>query len=483
MATALPGYTITIGERPAATAFPTNASQLFMVGFSEKGSVTAAIGPIVSPADAVNKLGGRIATETVTFDSIEAFFREGGSELYFGRVNPTAVTAVITAVDSESKKDFKISAKSPGSWGNTIKVAITNASSKFKLEVKYESLVVETSPEFTTKEEAILWAAAFSQYIVISSEAESAAIPKTQEVTLTGGTYTVGSATATQKKEALALFGSELGPGQVNMPSGITEELHKALQEHAALNNRRAILDDEDTATYSTIVGHAVALRGPNAKFSTMVAPYAKIPGLSLGSTRTIPYSSVYAGQIARSEKDGNNPNIAAAGAERGHCNYALELTQLYGPAGLTALNESGVIAAKLVRGAPTTFGNVSLVNQVTEPNWKSFSASRLVMGVAAFSAEVLQGFEFNEIDGRGHLFSQLQTALSNIACMPYYKAEALYGETPEKAFGVNVGPDVNTPLSIANQEIKAQISLRISPSGEFLNVEIVKVPTTEELI
>lgn len=482
----LPGYTVTIGDRPAANLFPTSTAVGFMVGFSERGSVKEPI-TVLSPADAVAKLGARLTGEPIGYDSIEAFFREGGSKLYFARVNPEAATAKKEAVDSESKKDTLFTAKSPGSWGNNIKVAITKTSTTFNFVVKYEGVTVETSETFSTIAEAITWAEQHSSYVVITTEAESSAIPKTQEITLAGGTYTTGSATATQKEEALALFNKDLGPGQVFAPGIMnTEALHKVLCTHALNNNRRAILDDPDESTASAIAGHATALRGltGNAqRFATLVAPWANIPGLSTGTTRKIPYSAIFAGQISRAEGEGFNPNVAAAGAKRGKCVFALTLTQAFSAAGYEELNNAGVIAAKSVRGVPTTFGNRTLTNPTTDGNWKSFSASRLIMGIAAKAEGVLENYEFAQIDGHGYVFQDLQGDLQGEALMPFYQDNALYGTTPAQAFAVNVGPDVNTPTTIANEEIKAQITARVSPTGEVLSVEIVKVPTTEAII
>jgi hypothetical protein len=480
-----PGYTVTIGERPASNVPAPTTSAAFMVGFSERGSVTVPTA-IYSPADAVNKLGNRLTGEPIAYDSIEAFFREGGSILYFGRINPGAERASKEVVDTESKKDAKFSAKWRGSWGNNIKVAITKTSSIFTFVVKYEGTVVESSPEFSTIAEAIAWAALNSNYVVIATEAESSLIPKTQEVTLSGGTYSTSSPTTEQVETAMNLFGIDLGPGQLLIPGIVTEAVHKAMAAHALANNRRAIMDDTDTAEAVTIAGHASALRtltGNAQRFCTMVAPWATIPGLSTATVRTIPYSAIYAGQIARSEGEGNSPNQAAAGAKRGVCRWALSLTQNYSAASLETLNNAGVIAAKSVRGFPTTFGNRTLTNPTTDPNWRSFSASRLVMAVAALAAGVLENFEFEQIDGHGYVFKDLQGALSGTACMPFYRANSLYGQTPAEAFQINTGPDVNTTASIAAEEIKAQIALRVSPTGEVLTVEIVKVPTTEGLI
>lgn len=480
----IPGYTVTIGERPASSLAAASTSNGFMAGFSERGSVTEPI-LIRSPKEATEKLGARLTGEPIAYDSIDAYFREGGSALYFARINPSAGTASKEVVDEESKKDLKFTAKSPGSWGNSIKIAVTKSSSTYSFTVKYEGNAVETSPSFTTTQEAVEWATFNSNYVVVAKESESSAIPKTQEVTLAGGTYTTGSATETNVKEAIERFTADLGPGQLFAPGQTSEGIHKFLLEQAGARNRRALLDDPDTATYSEIVSHATTMRGSYAKFGTMVAPQLKIPGLTGGTStwRTIPASAAWAGVIARNEAAGYSPNVAAAGAKRGAFQYAFATTQTYANAGVEALNAAGVMLIKPVRGVPTAFGNRTLVNSTTEPNWVSFSASRTIMRIAAVAEEVMEGYEFEQIDGKGLVFKRLEAELANRACKPLYEEGSLYGDTPEEAFVVETGPDVNTEITIAAEEIRAQIAVRVSPSGETLNVEIVKVPTTEALI
>jgi hypothetical protein len=103
-------------------------------------------------------------------------------------------------------------------------------------------------------------------------------------------------------------------------------------------------------------------------------------------------------------------------------------------------------------------------------------------MGVAALASEVLESYDFEQIDGHGYVFKKLQGDLSGAACMPFYLDNALYGTTPAEAFFVNTGPDVNTPTSIEAEEIKAQIGIRVSSTASFLEVEVVKVPIGESL-
>jgi hypothetical protein len=44
----------------------------------------------------------------------------------------------------------------------------------------------------------------------------------------------------------------------------------------------------------------------------------------------------------------------------------------------------------------------------------------------------------------------------------------------------VDVGPTVNTPASLANNELRAQVSVRVSPDSELITITIVNVPITE---
>lgn len=455
-----------------------------MLGYSEKGSDTAPT-LVISLADAAEKLGGRLSDAPLLYDSLDVAFREGASAIYVGRIVGTGAKAANSVlVDSESKKVLNVSAKSKGVWGNSLKVKAAVSGETFTLTVELSGTVVETSPTLTTSLEAVEWSKNTSKYVTLEANAESTKDPKVQTVELTEGDDKHSSGTTANLETAIALFTRDLGPGQIAAPGFTSEAVQKVLLAHAAANNRRALVDDPDTPTASTIAGHAVALRSvPSnaARFGTMLAPWAVVPGLSSSTTRTVPYSAVQMGLIARAAAEGRTANEAVAG-KLGKARYATGLTASFTDAQLEELNNSGVIAAKLVRGIPTTFGDRTLTNATTDSNWRGFAASRCIMDVASRASIVMENFDFAQIDGHGYVFKKLEGALSGEACMPLYLQDALYGQTPQEAFQVNTGADVNTPASIAAGEIKAQITLRVSPSGEFLTTEIVKVATTESL-
>jgi len=482
------GEQVTLGERPAARAAAPSTSAGFIAGFTERGPTDDYVF-CISPTDAENKLGGRLVGDPEVFDSIDAAFNEGASAVYVSRVtgdNPVAASKDFKDADEEAKVSITFSAKQVGEYGNRIKVQTITEGGKTKVVVSFDDEVVEASPaDLATQAAIVAWATETSNW-VNAAKGASAKLPKSQTIALAGGEAKTGTADGGNLVEALARFVKDLGPGQVSAPNFRDEEGHLALLATCILNNRRALLDDEIEATKDELVENATPLQaapGKGARYGAYMAQWAIIPGLTQGTERTVPYSGVQMGIIARSESEGNNPNKPAAGRKRGKARWAIGLVTTWTQEEIAELDDAGVTCAILAGGVPCTFGDRTLIDQDEESrDWRSFAASRLVMAVSDLTRQVLQGFEFEQIDGKGYVFSELQGEISGRACMPFYKANALYGELPEEAFAVNTGPAVNTPQSIEQEEIKAQVAIRISPKGGLLKAEIVNVPISESL-
>jgi hypothetical protein len=478
-----PGNRVILGERIAAPTAPTSTSTAFIVGPVQKGSTTTPV-LVTSITDAANRTGERLVAHPEVYDAVEAMFREGASHVYIGReVGAAAVTAKKQAVDAASKKTLEFFAKSAGEWGNKIKVVLTLSAGKVIVQVQFNSIIVETSPELDTNAEVVAWAMENSQYVTIVdiSAAESAGDAKTQTLELAEGDDKYGELGTPSAETAFKLFTRDLGPGQILAPTGTTEAIQKVALTHCAEFNRRALLNLGSTATAAEHIARGQALRGATAKFGTLVDNWANIPGASLGTTRKVPMAAILAGVIAYNEGHGYDAGTAAAGPH-GKARYAASLVNARTTSQYAEMNDAGVIGSRVIRGVVTLFGNVTLVNQTTEPNWKSFTGSRLIMAVCALADEVMENYDFAKIDGHGYVFKELEGDLAGTACLPFYKSNSLYGQTPEEAFEVNTGPDVNTPESIAREEIRAQIAVVISPNGERLVTEVVKVPITQGL-
>lgn len=476
-----PGVNIAIRETPPARVAPTDTGVWFVAGFAEKGSILQPI-RLESMGDFTTKLGSRVSY-SILYDALDTFFHEGGATAYVARVaGPAPVYAGVTLNDAGAAATLRVEANSPGDWGNALNVQVTagDAGGEFKLIITHDTLgLLETSPSLVDKAAAFAWAAN-SQYIRLVDQASvnDPAIVAAQN--FVGGTDDRTNATDAHWEAALNRLTKDLGPGQVSMPGRTTAQAHTDLGEHAASRNRVALLDFSDTATVATHVTSAASARDANARFKAAFVPNIIVPGLTAGTTRTVPSSALVAGQIARRDALGS-PNVPAAG-NNGQALWAIGLSQEWPvDSDRQTLNEAGVNVVKMLYGGVRIYGWRSLANPATDQAWLNLGNVRMVMEIASEADAIGEEFMFEEIDGNNRLFSRFASALSAML-LPYWQAGSLYGAAPDQAFVVDVGSSVNTPTTIANRELRAVIAIRPSPFAEEIRIEIVKVPITEEV-
>jgi hypothetical protein len=294
----------------------------------------------------------------------------------------------------------------------------------------------------------------------------------------TGGTDDLGSISATDFADALALFTDGLGPGQVLAPGQTDEDVHGALLEHAAAHNRVALLDAPNTDVLSSLEAAATAARDTGlGSYGAMFAPWVKIPASASGASRTVPYSAVQAGLEARRDRI-TSPNVPAAGRSYPLA-YAQSLVYEFTDDDRTELIDYGVNTAHSVGGVRETYGYRSLSDPATEANWVQFNYARLRMAITARAKDIGESFLFSQIDGRGLKLSEFGAAISGML-LDFYVLGSLYGNSPQEAFNVDVGPAVNTAETIAAGELHAIAAVRMSPHGEMIIIEIVKTPITQ---
>ena len=49
-------------------------------------------------------------------------------------------------------------------------------------------------------------------------------------------------------------------------------------------------------------------------------------------------------------------------------------------------------------------------------------------------------------------------------------------GNRLDPGYLVDAGPSVNTPATLANDEVRAQVAIRISPTAELITITVTKV-------
>ena len=296
-----------------------------------------------------------------------------------------------------------------------------------------------------------------------------------------GSVLTVSRTAAPLDLDAgLAQLVRALGPGQVFVPgaTGQTSDTHDALLQHAADNNRIALLDvppDADTAALTALVTplHTNA----NARYAGMFAPSAIVPGVTSADVRTVNYCALEAGIMSRNAAR-FTPNVPAAG-NNGISRFAIDLSQTFTDPDREALNEDGVNIARVVFGQVKTYGYRTVAPDTT--GWVNLGNARLNMEIVAKAEAIGENYVFQQIDGRRVKISQFGAELSAML-IPYWEAGALFGESAQDAFFVDVGRAVNTDQTIANGELHAVMGVRMSPFAEWVVIEIVKVATDQPL-
>jgi hypothetical protein len=477
----LPGTTVTLRDSAPPRISADDTSVWFVAGITEQGPLAPTLIESLEEYEAV--FGARVSYG-ILYDSLDAFFNEGGNRAYVTRVvGPTPVLASHTFLDAVPVSSLIINAKSYGDWGNGLSVAITQPDgTHFVLAVSLNGTLVETSESFTTQQQAVDWSAG-SDYVDITLGVGTA-IPEAATSALSGGTDDHGNAVDANWKTALDLFTKDLGPGQVSMPGRSTAQSHADTLAHALGRNRVAIVDFADTASKATLVAAAAADRAlSGARTATGFAPWATIPGVVSGTTRAVPYSAIEAGIMARNDAAGLSQNVAAAGTTNGVAHYAVGLSQVPWSEGAggdrEALNDAGVNVALIKDGAVTTYGYRTLVDPATDPNHLLLTNARLEMEIVAKANEIGERYVFDEIDGRGFAIKEFG---GDLAAMldDYWRDNSLYGPTAAEAYAVNVGPPVNTDATAAANELNAQLSVRYSPYAERTEIFLTRKPITE---
>jgi phage tail sheath protein FI len=481
VAQVLPGTTVDeIATAPPRSA-PTDVGVWFATGLADRGPVNRPI-VIRSLAEFVQKLGARV-NYSVLYDCAETFFREGGGTLIIGRVvGPAAAKASRNLLDAAAAVSLTVNAKSEGTWGNNLTVAVAAGTNQgYKLTVKESGKVVETADNLLTQADAVTWSQN-SNYVDIALGASADVPDVVGDTALQTGTDDRNNIVEANWTNALTLFSKDLGPGQVSAPGRTTAGAQQAICAHCEANNRTPYLDLVDSHDRATLVTAALAQRGqPGANRGGPFAPWAVIPGLTPGTFRTVPYSAVQAGITARNDGLGYSPNVPAAG-DKGQSIFAVGLSQdPWNDADRGALNDAGVNVALIKYNGVRTYGFRTLADPINDPLHLNLSNARLDMAIQNDANIIAEAFEFSEIDGKKIQISKFQGQLVGML-LDYYAEGSLFGDTPAEAFNVDVGDQVNTPETLANDELHAVIAIRRSPMAERVIIHVAKVPVTEAI-
>lgn len=481
--TTRPGVQVTTQATPPSRGAPTDTGVWAVVGLTERGPVGRAV-EVRNFAEFTRTFGPRVSY-SLLHDSLETYFREGGAVALVSRVvGPAATTATLTLNDAATTPapSLGVDALGPGASTLSIEVTAGELAGTFRLIVRDGTTIVEASPELSNPEEAVGWASR-SHYIRIRALGTSDPAVRAA-TTLVGGNDDRAAVTDAERIAGLEAFPASLGTAQVSIPGATTTAVHQALLTHAAERNRIALLDAPDTASSDSLMATALAMRTNTALpsggqgYGAPFAPWVIVPGITRSTTRTVPPSALVAGLMARNDAT-QSPNEPAAG-RNGQARWAIGLSRpAYSEDAYTSLNEAGVNMLRMVYGTVRLYGYRTLAGPSDQ--WRDLNHARLRMAIVAGAQSIAESFLFAMLDGRGRKVAEFGGALDGFL-RGFWTAGALHGDSELDAYLVDVGPSVNTPETLAANELHAVVGVRMSPFAEFVSIVVTKVSITSAL-
>ena len=500
-----PGVNVTVNTPSSSVQTNSTTGTWFVTGLTAGGPVGVAV-PVNSIQDLNTYFGtitngavtGRNSTSATLYDSLDVYFRQGGVRAYVSRVQgATSVKATCTIPASGSGTWLTLTALGGGTWANNasgtgsagLQVVVAAAGSNgYSLTVNYNgNQIGSASPALFTAADAVNWVNSLPTPGVLFTAVDSGGtgVPVAATKYFTSGTDV--TPIESDWTAALTAFNIELGAGQVSAPGHGTASTTawKDLCNHATSSNRVAILDSNPASTTASALAtdaasiqYAGAQAATDSSYAAMFAPWVKVPGIATTQpnvvaptfTRTVPPSAFVAANISATDLT-NDANVPAAGVQNGACEYALDVTQSFVASDRVTLNNAGVNVLRNINGQVAVYGFRSLA---LDTNWIMFNNVRFRMQIMRDLDVIAEPFVFAEIDGKGQIFARLAGALSG-QCQNYWLRNSIYGINPEDAFNVNVGPQINTPATIAAGQINAQVNLRMAPQAEQVSVTVTK--------
>lgn len=477
----MPGVSVTTAVRPGPSAPLTAPSgQFFVVGMAERGPANVPT-RVRGMADFRVIFGDRVAYSEL-YDNVSTFFEEGGAQAWIMRVvGPAATTGSVTADDRQyiPEPTVTFTASGPGAWSSNLSVVVTDLPNTTKFEVLLNGERVERF--FAASLDEMLSVFSTSRYVVATSEGSTADAPDNMPAedtyVLSAGSDDRGSVTTSSYTTALNLFEYELGDGAVAIP-GLGSAVHLAIIDHCKTNKRIGLLSMASDTSIASLKSQADNL---DSEYAGLFAPWVQVP-TATGARFTSPEGYVAAAR-ARAHTDTGAWRVPAGeiAVARSLVGLSDDFNRIEGD----DLDESKVNAIRVINNTIRLYGWRSLSNDT-----RNFALLNIrdLLNYLVFTAEsTLQPYVFRTVDARGQLLSQVNGVLTGIL-EPIRVAGGLFekfaenGDQLDPGYLVDTGSSVNTLENLANNEIRAKVSVRPSPSAALISVTIVKVGLLDNL-
>lgn len=465
------GVTVSIVDAalPPSARVPSPGTY-FVVVQADRGP-TAKPEVVRSLAEFEAVFGGR-QSYSHAYDDLATFFGEGGGRAIVTRVvGPAAVLATVAIVS------LTFTAKNAGAWANSVAVQIVAGSlSGVKILVADGGVIKESYDNIATVDDAV--AACTGSGLVTVTKTGAVAPVVTASTPLIGGTDDRASIVAATYQTALAQFGKTFGPGCVAIPGQASSTVGQYLIDHADAFRRLAILTTGLASAKTPTEAAAVAMAQPKGKQALLAWPWIKVRD-SAGE-RIIPPCGYVAAARARVIAQYGAPGAPGAGEIAVARTLSGLETELALDSDYDFMANKGVSVIRTRQSSIRVYGWQSL--SADRANYRLAHVADMVNFCAWAVEAILEPFVFRPIDGRGVLYAEISSVVTGVLST-YAKAGLLFARTDpntgaviDPGFRIEVAA-VNTPATLANNELRVRIGVRPSPAAEIITVEIVRLP------
>lgn len=476
----MPGIISTVTTRSGRSSTGTEAGTFFVAGITERGR-TDVLGTVRSISDYAQQYGGRVTYGSL-YDALRVFFEEGGSTAKVARVvGPAATEGTLTLMDSEATpaETITLDALGAGDWSANVDVDVAagSLSGTFKITIAYGD-ITEVYDNLSTAADAVQKINLRSDLVRATDEG-AGTDPADGSFSLAAGDDDRAAVTATHYTDQLtALADATTAPGLVAIPGQTADAVGAALLAYAEANRKIAILASAITADVAAAKADAAALiDSPGAEYGGLVFPSITIN--HNGALIDVSPEGYVAGVRARAVADAG-PWRAPAGqiaASTTIVEPTVEVDQTTGD----DLDASGVSAIRTIYGSPRLYGWRSLSSDVE--NYGLLTNGDIVNFVLSEVEKVMEEFVFEPIDARGQLFSSLKGSIIGVL-QPIASAGGLFAQFDgsnevDPGYRVVTDETVNTTTTLQQSKLRADVSIRPSPSAALIEFNLTKVSLT----
>lgn len=479
----MPGVVVTTATRSGPSA-PVRATsgQYFVSGLTERGDTDKAQ-KVRSLADYRRLFGDRV-TYGFLYDDLSTFFEEGGTQAYVARVvGPAATVGTLTLNDRAGVPvaTLRVDAANEGAWSTRLTVEVRDGTNPntFRLIFRLDGEVVHDVNNIASPADApaLFTTSPFVRLVNLgSATAPPGNNPAVRAATaLSAGSDDRAAVTATILTDALGRFDIGLGDGAVAVP-GYNTAVHAGVISHARTNRRIALLAAARGADQGALQTVSTGLA---SEYAGLFAPHILVPDGSGGTRAIEPVGFVAAKRNVAHETVG--PWRAPAGVA-GIANFVAGLDQEFSRTVNDDLDAARVSIIRRVGTGVRLYGWRSLSQD--EANYSLLTGRDMLNRLVVEAEKRLEVYVFQPIDGRGQLLGRIKGDLIGMV-EPLRVAGGLFerlddeGNRIDPGYAVNVGADLNTVESLARNEVKAQLAVRISPAAALVTLTIVKVGVT----